>query len=67
MLTVVPAGLLLVACGAPEAVPVAATAARTAAMTQPLGVVPVDMGPTPAQEVAARVTPRRDRIVMKAA
>jgi hypothetical protein len=62
MLTVVPAGLLLVACGAPEAVPVApaaavspATAARTAATTQPLGVVPVDMGPTPAQEVAARV------------
>jgi hypothetical protein len=71
MLTVVPAALLLVACGAPQAVPVApaaavspATAARTAsatprpsatATTQPLGVVPVDMGPTPAQEVAARV------------
>jgi outer membrane biosynthesis protein TonB len=71
MLTVVPAALLLAACGAPEAVPVApaaavspATAARTASATprpsaaptaQPLGVAPVDMGPTPAQEVAARV------------
>jgi len=62
MLTVVPA-VLLVACGAPEAVPVApaaavspATAARTAsATTRPLGVVPVDMGPAPAQEVVARV------------
>jgi hypothetical protein len=62
MLTVVPAALLLVACGAHEAVPAApaaavspATAARTAAATQPLGVVPVDMGPAPAQEVLARV------------
>jgi hypothetical protein len=53
MLTVVPAVVLLAACGAPEALPVApaaavspATASRTGAPTaQPLGVVPVDMGP----------------------
>lgn len=66
MLTVVPAVVLLAACGAPEAVPVApaaavtpvtarATAAPTSQPTsQPLGVVPVDMGPAEAQEVIAR-------------
>ena len=62
MLAVVPAALLLGACGAPEAVPVApaaavspATAAPTASATQPLGLVPVDMGPAPAREVVSRV------------
>jgi hypothetical protein len=70
MLTVVSAAALLAACGAPEAVPVTpaaavspATGSRTASptprpttppTTQPLGAVPVDMGPTAAQEVAAR-------------
>ena len=62
MLTVVPAVVLLAGCGAPEAVPVTpaaavspATASRTTAPTaQPLGVVPVDMGPAAAQEAASR-------------
>jgi outer membrane biosynthesis protein TonB len=62
MLTVVPAVVLLAACGAPEALPVTpaaavspATASRTTAPTsRPLGVVPVDMGPAAAQEAAAR-------------
>ena len=85
MLTVVLAALLLVACGAPEAVPVApaaavspATATSTASATQPLGLVPVDMGPAPAREVVARVAAQgqltravgntaRHRIVMEAA
>lgn len=60
MLTVVPAAVLLVACGAPEApaVPVAPAAAvvthRATPPTQPLGVVPVDMGPAAPEETAAR-------------
>ena len=62
MLTVVPAVVLLAGCGAPEAVPVTpaaavspATASRTTAPTaQPLGVVPVDVGPAAAQEAASR-------------
>jgi hypothetical protein len=56
MLAVVPAALLLGACGAPEAVPVApAAAVSPASATQPLGLVPVDMGPAPAREVVSRV------------
>jgi hypothetical protein len=68
LLTVVSAAALLAACSAPEVAPVApaaavspATASRTASTaprptsqpTQPLGVVPVDMGSTAAQEIAA--------------
>jgi hypothetical protein len=66
MLTVVAAAALPAACGAPEVAPVTPaaavsppTASRTVSptsqpTTQPLGVVPVDMGPAAAQEVAAR-------------
>jgi hypothetical protein len=72
MLSVVPAVVVLAACGAPEAaapaVPVAAAAAvapvthrATAPTSQSLGVVPVDMGPAPAEEAAARAAAQAGR------
>jgi hypothetical protein len=61
LLTVVPAAVLLAACGAPKVAPptvpaaVAAPAGPTAkAAAEPLGVVPVEMGPAPARAVPVR-------------
>lgn len=71
LLTVVPAVLLLAACGVPEATsatvpaavaapaPSGSTIARTAQPTsRPLGVVPVDMGPAPVRPGPRAVVPQ---------
>jgi len=68
LLTVVPAVFLLAACGVPEAtsatVPAAVAAPASSGSTtarptsQPLGVVPVDMGPAPARPRPRAVAPQ---------